>query len=510
MNKKAFRVALLFAGFLLAWHLSAWAQTPLSPEPSASLPALKVQGSILVAGDKPIRLRGIDWGWWHLSTTRYSEADMQHVAGWGANVVRLVFSYSDLETDGDPAAWKEEGFRQLDEVVQWARRYGVYVILDMHVVPGGQDDAAYCAGGHNLIWTDASAQRRFTALWSELARRYRDRPEVAAYELMNEPGSKQKTPELLCQIDGQAIRAIRAIDPAKMIVVGGDGWSNPENLTDPMKFADDNILYTFHWYKETDDGVGTWMKTARAKQGVTSTQDWVKLDETFVVPTGAHRLQVMLRSDNNAGLAWFDDVEVKDAAGKVLSSDPFIGGPGDYRAERAGFGTMTFDPSTGHEDAGSLMVRGTSGYDGWAGKALEVQAGEACHISGWVKLAGATGETYLAAAFFTTKHEVDSALFKKQMGHAIAFAKKYQVPVWVGEFGCGASNPDYQISWVKTSISIFEEEGFNWTYWNDKETTGPATMALQAEHHDGSDYPVNGRLLAALRAGWALNATPAK
>ncbi len=153
---------------------------------------------------------------------------MQHLAGWGANVVRLVFSYNDLETDDNPARWKEEGFRQLDDVVQWGKRYGIYIILDMHIVPGGQTVAPYCAGGRNLIWTDAASQERFIALWTEIARRYRDRPEVAAYELMNEPTSKQKTPELLRGIDQRAITAIRTVDPDKIIVVGGDNWSNAE------------------------------------------------------------------------------------------------------------------------------------------------------------------------------------------------------------------------------------------------------------------------------------------
>ena len=77
--------------------------------------------------------------------------------------------------------------------------------------------------------------------------------------------------------------------------------------------------------------------------------------------------------------------------------------------------------------------------------------------------------------------------------------------MWVGEFGCDASNKDLQPQWVNACISLFEENGLSWTYWNDKETSDPNGMGLQAEHSDGSDYPVNDRLLTALRAGWAQN-----
>jgi endo-1,4-beta-mannosidase len=347
------RVMLGLIAFLVAaaglWG-HAWADLP---NDAAPVPALGVAGKNLVAGGAPFRMRGINWGWWHLGGTRYSEDDMRRLAEWGANTVRLPFSYSNLETDGNPTAWKEDGFQQIDEVVGWAKRYGLYVILDMHVIPGGQDPASYCAGGHNLVWKDPAAQERFLELWREITRRYRGEATVAAYELMNEPVTQQKTPELLTALDQRAITAIRAIDPDKALVVGGDHWSDPEKLVDELKLPDNKIIYTFHWYRY---------------------------------------------------------------------------------------------PKTNLRQS-----------------------------------------------------------MKDQMSRAVAFANKFNVPVWVGEFGCNASKPDYQIEWTNTSISLFEEDGFSWTYWNDRETTNPASMALQAEHKDGSDFPVNERLLEALRKGWLLN-----
>jgi hypothetical protein len=325
----------------------------------AKLPVLKVEGDHITAAGRPIRLRGINWGWWHLSGTIYSESDMQHVAERGANVVRLPFSYTDLETKSGSPVWKEDGFAQLDQVVQWARHSGVYVILDMHVVPGGQSTQPYCDGGRNLIWRDSSMQDRFLALWTEIARRYRDRPEVAAYELMNEPDSTQATPGLLRAVDLRAIAAIRRVDTGKIIVVGGDLGSGENSLVDAMNMPDPNILYTFHWYEGAD-------------------------------------------------------------------------------AQHA-------------------------------------------------------------------KIALDAAAFQEKMLPALAFARKFQVPVWVGEFGCEAVDTAYQKRWVDLSISVFEKEKLDWTYWNDKETTDASGMALQYEHRDGSDGPVNEILLASLRTGWKRN-----
>ena len=47
---------------------------------------------------------------------------------------------------------------QLDEVIQWARRYGVCEVLDVPFVLGGQSTLPCCAQGRNSIWSDVTAQ----------------------------------------------------------------------------------------------------------------------------------------------------------------------------------------------------------------------------------------------------------------------------------------------------------------------------------------------------------------
>jgi endoglucanase len=469
---------------------------------SPELPPLKVDGSRILANGQPIHLRGIDWGWWHLKGTRYSEADMQNVARWGANVIRLSFSYSDLPAD-DPAAFKE-----FDDVVQWAQRCGVYVILDMHVVPGGQSFASYCAGGRNLIWTDAASQERFLSLWTQIARRYRNHPEVAAYELMNEPDSAQKTPQLLHQVCQRAIDAIRSVDPDKIIVVGGDKGYNNRALGSELLFPDKNILYTIHWYIGAG-GNEDWISTERLSPGLSGTQDWAKLDKTFTAPAGADHMSVVLRSIGNSALAWFDDVQVTDASGATLEQDRFDHDAQGFHPE-AFPDTMSFDPATGHGQPGSLKVHGLNKWAGWMSKRLVIQPGGQYRISAWAKTQNATGDTYLAAMFFRTNTQLDPQEFQKRINPAVEFSRQFNVPVWVGEFGCDASNPQRQLQWVDACITLFENNGLHWTYWNHRETTNPTSMALHPQHRDGTDYPVNENLLAALRRGWRQNGPTAQ
>lgn len=114
----------------------------------------------------------------------------------------------------------------------------------MHVAKGGQNNAHYTDGGRNLLWQDVKLQELLCRQWAELARRYRAEPAVAAYEILNEPGTEPRDPSLVVALNRKVIRAIRQVDPEKIIVVSGDDWSNARSVVDEIRVDDPNILYT--------------------------------------------------------------------------------------------------------------------------------------------------------------------------------------------------------------------------------------------------------------------------
>ena len=61
--------------------------------------------------------------------------DVQFVKRAGFNSIRIPFHYKFFANGND------EGFALLDPVVAWAHEEGIYVILDMHCTPGGQNGA---------------------------------------------------------------------------------------------------------------------------------------------------------------------------------------------------------------------------------------------------------------------------------------------------------------------------------------------------------------------------------
>ena len=130
-------------------------------------------------------------------------------------------------------------------------------------------------------------------------------------------------------------------------------------------------------------------------------------------------------------------------------------------------------------------------------------------VVGWMKLENATGNSFIAAALFGAgSTKINTADLRGRIKPALDFAKKYNVPLWVGEFSAGRnSGPEgYQAASVAERIRLFEENGISWTYWNYRETTGPDGMALVAQKRDGNgDFPINAPLLKVLTDGWKLN-----
>src|SRR5450759_2913535 len=69
----------------------------------------------------------------------FDEADAAHLASLGLNSVRIPVNYRHFEDDDRPFELKEEGFARLDRVVTLLARHGIYSILDLHALPGYQN-----------------------------------------------------------------------------------------------------------------------------------------------------------------------------------------------------------------------------------------------------------------------------------------------------------------------------------------------------------------------------------
>ncbi|TXI12616.1 MAG: glycoside hydrolase family 5 protein [Rhizobium sp.] len=206
--------------------------------------------------------------------------DIDTMAKWGFNSVRLPMHWNLFIEDvrGKGAAsrivWNEEGFRRVDALVGWLKANHMYLILDLHAAPGGQ--------GHDIaisdrdpqkpsLWDSPRDQATMIALWSEIARRYRNEKTIAGYDLLNEPnwGFQDKNDKGGCRETGNGplrdiyqstIRAIRAIDTNHMLIIEGNCWGN--NYTGILPIDDRNTTLSFHkyWTPTTQESIEPFLK----------------------------------------------------------------------------------------------------------------------------------------------------------------------------------------------------------------------------------------------------------
>jgi endoglucanase len=174
------------------------------------------------------------------------EADFQRIAQLGFNSVRLPINAKILEDDNRPYVYKQSGWDLIDRAVNWGDKYGVYVILDLHSVPGGQSRLSPSdpERPEEIIWKSEEHKLRTIAMWQAIANRYKDRKTVAGYDLINEP-LPPKGSDLL-DLEQRIVVAIRQVDRNHMVIVEGDKFSSDFSMF--AKPLSGNQMYGFHMY----------------------------------------------------------------------------------------------------------------------------------------------------------------------------------------------------------------------------------------------------------------------
>ena len=262
---------------------------------AAALPMLSAVGEDIVDADgNAVALRGTNFGGWlvqegwmcpteqtdTLSTdmTLYSrfgkeraeelisayqdswitEEDFKTVKELGLNVVRVPFTYMNvyhhLSDKGellhpDEFTLREDPFERLDFALEMCKKYGLYLILDMHGAVGSQNGSDHSGDtSRTNLYADTElgeAYREKTAeLWALVAEHFAGESNVAGYDLLNEPTRASGA----TQWDYYDVlyKAVRAKDPDHMIFIEAT-WE-PNNLPSPEDYGWENVVYEYHHY----------------------------------------------------------------------------------------------------------------------------------------------------------------------------------------------------------------------------------------------------------------------
>lgn len=193
--------------------------------------------------------RGVNLGGW-ISQSRLTpeqqeayiaERDIKRIARGGFDHIRLPVDEEQL--------WDEHGSRNertwtlLDRCLDQCAEQGLRAVVDLHILR-----SHYFNAPERPLFSDPQAPERFAEIWRELSARLHRRPlEMVAYELMNEPVADD--PEDWNRVYPHPYRAIRETEPERVIVLGGNRWSNVVDIgTLRIPEGDHNMIITFHYY----------------------------------------------------------------------------------------------------------------------------------------------------------------------------------------------------------------------------------------------------------------------
>jgi hypothetical protein len=173
----------------------------------------------------------------------WNEEYFKVISDWGANVVRFPVH---------PAAWRartpEHYLEFLDQGVDWAEQFNLYVIVDWHSIGNLLTEQFQ----HAMYETSMEETLEF---WRTIARRYRSRPAVAFFELFNEPtvGGEQfgeMTWSQWKEAQSQMIRVIRSAGAEAVVLVAGFNWAYDLAPVRDDPFEEGNLAYVSHPYPQ--------------------------------------------------------------------------------------------------------------------------------------------------------------------------------------------------------------------------------------------------------------------
>lgn len=254
--------------------------------------------------------------WLANHTTR---KDIEAMKAWGFNSVRLPMHYNlyTLPVEKEPVkgghTWLKKGFDYTDSLLSWCKDNELYLILDLHAVPGGQGNDLNISDADPskpFLWQSEENLQKTIALWKKLAERYKNETWIAAYDIINEPnwgftdpadknGLQEQVNQPLKKLMQDITTAIRSVDTNHLIIIEGNGWGNNYNGILPP--WDKNMALSFHkyWNYNTQEAIQPFLDFRKKYQ----VPIW--LGETGENSNTWFTQAISLMERNNIGWCWW-------------------------------------------------------------------------------------------------------------------------------------------------------------------------------------------------------------
>ncbi len=174
-----------------------------------------------------------DWG------RAIADSDFAVIKAAGFDTIRLPVRWSTHALASAPYTIDAAFLARVRHVVDTARAAQLNVILNLH----HYDEMATAPATH---------AERFAGLWKQIAAAFADEPEASLwFELMNEPNGALDDSNLKAILT-PALAQVRATNPTRPVIIGGQKWSGVPSLATLQLPDDAHLVVTIHTYDPFD------------------------------------------------------------------------------------------------------------------------------------------------------------------------------------------------------------------------------------------------------------------
>ena len=206
--------------------------------------------------------------------TWFTETDFVEMASLGINSIRIPIGYWNIIEDPyklfAPADYKIS-LKYIDAAFNWAAKYGMSVLIDLHGAPGSQNGIDHSGCSRPSNWTSVENQILSLKAIQAMVDRYGDAPNLYGFELLNEPSLdiERDSHDILLNYYQNAYKIIRKKSRTAMVIFNElyadyyNIWDN--ELLEPSYY---NIIIDYHLYNwqqpYTDESKHEHIKDAKA------------------------------------------------------------------------------------------------------------------------------------------------------------------------------------------------------------------------------------------------------
>jgi endoglucanase len=248
--KTSYRIASAVILAVLLFSACAGKRTPFT---GSSFYKTRVPGLLIVQGNKitdksgsVVVLAGLNICYPTViqQAGHWNEDYFKELSSWGAGLVRVPI---------DPGTYRTLGavgtFQMLDQAIAWAKKYGMYTIIDWHSVGNAVSGIFQPEYGDSMRTTPAEMKE----FWAAAAARYANEPAAAFYEIFNEPSAMSYlggslTWEQWKAVVDDTIDVIYAKNPRAIPVAGGLEWAYDLTAIGASPLRNKGVVYAAHPY----------------------------------------------------------------------------------------------------------------------------------------------------------------------------------------------------------------------------------------------------------------------